>query len=177
MPRTIGYHWVKSGYGLWLPGDGRGHWSEAWDTRTGYVEPRTLHSGDPVRLRMARERMLHPPVQLNAPMADAVAQALEECVRTSNGGLSIVAAAIEPTHMHVLIPYSGRDIDGTVKWLTDRTTKAVHRQTKHVGPVWCDGRWQQFVFDTDHWQRLIEYIERYNIRAGRAAKPYDFLTL
>ena len=30
MPNTLGFHYVKSGYGLWLPGDDRGHWSEAW---------------------------------------------------------------------------------------------------------------------------------------------------
>jgi hypothetical protein len=27
MPNTIGYHIVKTGYGLWLPGDERGSWS------------------------------------------------------------------------------------------------------------------------------------------------------
>ncbi len=49
MPRTIGYHLVKSGYGLWLPGDTRGHWSSAWDEQIGFFEPHHLHAGDPVR--------------------------------------------------------------------------------------------------------------------------------
>jgi len=46
MGQTIGYHLVKSGFGLWLPGDERGHWSEAWDAQLGYIEPHTLHPGD-----------------------------------------------------------------------------------------------------------------------------------
>ena len=56
MLRTIGFHIVISGYGLWLPGDERGHWSDAWDEELGFVEPHTLHAGDPVRKRMAEER-------------------------------------------------------------------------------------------------------------------------
>ena len=39
MPRTLGYHYVKSAYGLWLPGDVRGSWSEAWDEQIGYLDP------------------------------------------------------------------------------------------------------------------------------------------
>ncbi len=80
MPRTIGYHVVKSGYGLWLPGDERGSWSQAWDAKIGFIEPHTLHRGDPVRLRMAQERMIHPPVRLTDAMIEAVAGALALCV-------------------------------------------------------------------------------------------------
>ena len=61
-------HVVISGYGLWLPGDGRGHWSEAWDDELGFIEPHTLHAGDPVRLRMAEERRKHTPVRLDEAM-------------------------------------------------------------------------------------------------------------
>jgi len=49
MPRTLGYHYVKSGYGLWLPGDDRGSWSQACDEQIGFTEPHTLNPGDPVR--------------------------------------------------------------------------------------------------------------------------------
>src|SRR5438105_2991439 len=128
MARTIGYHFVKSGYGLWLPGDDRGSWSEAWDDQIGYYEPHTLQDGDPVRRRMAQERMKHPPVRFDAAMIDAIVSAIGECVATSRGGLEIAAFAIEETHMHLAIPYSGRDMDATAKWLADRTTRAVHQR-------------------------------------------------
>jgi len=55
MSATLGYHLVKSGYGLWLPGDDRGHWSSAWDKQIGFIKPHQLNEGDPVRQRMARE--------------------------------------------------------------------------------------------------------------------------
>ena len=76
MPSTIGYHVVKTGYGLWLLGDERGSWSKAWDAKIGFVEPHTLHEGDPGRQRMAQERMSRLPVLLTDAMIDAVAGAL-----------------------------------------------------------------------------------------------------
>lgn len=175
MPNTIGYHFVKSGYGLWLPGDDRGHWSEAWDEQIGYIEPHTLHPGDPIRRRIAEERMTHPPVRMSKAMKQAIADALAECVAASRGGLAISAAAIESTHMHLLIPFSGRDIHKTAKWLADQTTKAIHRRTGHRGPVWGKGKWCSYVFDEGHWQGAMQYIERHNLRHGRPPKPYSFI--
>ena len=87
----------------------------------------------------------------------------------------MAAAALEPTHMHLLIPYAGRDIDVTAKWLADQTTKAVHRATGHTGPVWCKGKWCSYVFDSAHWDSIREYIERHNERRGLARRPYPFL--
>jgi hypothetical protein len=176
MRQTRGYHWVKSGHGLWMPGDERGSWSEAWDDQIGFIEPHTLHEGDPVRLRMAEERMKHPPVRLSEEMIDIVARTIGECVAKSNGGLSISALAIEPTHIHVLIQYSGRDIHTTVKWLADQTTKAIHKFTSHQGPVWCKGKWCEYVFEPSHWMNLGAYIRRHNERAGRPGDPYSFIT-
>ncbi len=128
-----------------------------------------------MRCRMATERMKHAPVRLTKEMVHVVVAAIVECVRISAGGLAIAAAAIESTHAHLLIAYSGRDIDKTAKWLADRTTKAVHRETNHHGPVWCKGKWCSYVFDESHWQGAIDYIERHNTRQGREARPYPFL--
>jgi len=175
MRRTLGFHLVKSCYGLWLPGDERGHWSSAWDDQIGYIEPHMLHDGDPVRLRMAEERMKHPPTVLDEPMTCAIAEALDHCVHQSNGDLSIAAAAIHVTHMHLLLPYSARDIDRTAKWIADQTTKAVHRRTRHQGPVWGKGKWRVFVFDMDHWRNALRYIEQHNVRKGLPERPYAWL--
>ena len=173
MGNTIGYHLVKSGFGLWLPGDERGHWSEAWDVELGFIEPHTLHPGDPIRKRMAQERMKHAPVGFTPEMMDVIMATVDECVAQSTW--RIAAAAIECTHMHLLITYSGMDIDKTAKWLAQETTKAVHRKTAHTGPVWCEGRWRGFVYDLLHWDSSIAYIERHNVRRGLSAKPYGFI--
>jgi REP element-mobilizing transposase RayT len=173
MPRTIGYHIVVSGYGLWLPGDVRGHWSEAWDEELGFIEPHTLHAGDPIRQRMAKERQKHPPMRLDAAMQTVVAKSIGRCRNESDW--PIAAASIEATHTHLLMTYSPRDIDKTVKWLKDQMTKAIHRATAHVGPVWCKGRWRSYVFDCDVWRNTKAYIERHNQRRGVGSRPYSFV--
>lgn len=174
MRRTIGYHVVKSGYGLWLPGDSRGHWSAAWDARVGHYEPHHLHEGDPVRQRMARERMKYQPTRLTPAMMTAVADAIGACEKGSDWG--IVAAAIEATHMHLLLTYTERDIDRTAKWLAQQTTKEVHRRTPFTGPVWCDGKWLEFVFEQSHFENVRQYIQRHNVRRGLPARPWAWIT-
>ncbi|WP_428303965.1 transposase [Lacipirellula sp.] len=145
MAQTIGYHIVISGHGLWLPGDERGHWSEAWDAELGFVEPHTLHAGDAMRRRMAQERQKFPPTKFTPRMQAVIAAMLERCEIESDW--SFAAAAIEATHVHLLMTRTDRDIDNVVKWMKDQTTKAIHRQTPYQRPVWCKGRWRSFIFD------------------------------
>ena len=173
MRQTLGYHCVKSGYGLWLPGDARGSWSESWDDRVGFVAPHALHPGDPVRLRMARERLKYDTVRLSPAMIDAVVATLDKSAAASPW--KIGAASIESTHLHVLITYSRLDIDRTLKWLAQEMTKAIHRTTDHAGPVWCEGWWCGFLFDAEHWAATTRYIERHNIRRGENSQPYPFI--
>jgi hypothetical protein len=104
---TIGYHIVFSAYGLWLPGDERTHWSDAWDEQIGFYEPHMLHPGDPIRKRMAQERMAHPRVVLDVRMVNAITEAIDECQRQSDW--MVKAAAIEATHTHLLLSYTKRD--------------------------------------------------------------------
>ena len=119
--------------------------------------------------------MTHPPTTLSAEMVFAVIAAIGDCIQRSRSGLKVMAAAIEPTHMHLLIPYSGRDIEITAKWLADQTTKAVHRKTPHAGPVWSKNNWIRHVFAPENWENALLYIDDHNVRAGRGSRPYSFL--
>lgn len=174
MGQTIGYHIVISGYGLWLPGDCRGHWSDAWDEELGFCEPHMLHPGDPIRKRMSEERMTHPPVKLSPEMQNRVATTIGTCQATSDW--RVAAASVETTHTHLLLTYTTRNIDNTVKWLKDQITKSIHSETEHQGPVWCKGKWCSFVYDETVWHNTHRYIERHNERRGVSARPYSFLT-
>ncbi|MEM7627634.1 MAG: hypothetical protein AAF333_18720 [Planctomycetota bacterium] len=159
MPQTLGVHLVKSAFGQWLPGDPRGHWSTAWDEKLGHVEPHTLHEGDPVRQRMAAERMQHPSVSWTPAMIESIATTLERCADESPW--NIAALAIEPTHLHALIIYASLDFDRTTKWLAQQMTKAVHAETSHAGPVFAKGKWATFVFDQPHWDNTARYIQHH----------------
>ena len=172
--RTIGYHVVKTGYGLWLPGDEHGSWSSAWDEEIGYIEPHMLHTGDPVRRRMAEERLKHPPVRLTNAMMEVVTEVITECEQPSPW--SVAAASIEPSHIHLLITTSPLDLARTAKWLAQQMTKAIHQRTDHRGPVWAKGAWKEFIFEGSHWSSAIRYIERHNERRGAGLRPYPFIT-
>ena len=174
MVNTLGFHIVKSAYGLWLPGDDRGHWSSDWDEMIGYVEPHTLHAGDPVRRRMAAERMKHPPVRWTDAMIDVIARQVGRCADESDWDL--VAASFEPTHMHLLMSYHTRDIDKTCKWMAQQAAKAVHAEADHTGPVFAKSNWCSFVFDPRIWTNTERYIDRHNERRGVPAKPYPWLS-
>ncbi len=173
MPRTLGYHYVRSAYGLWLPGDDRGHWSEAWDEKIGFTEPHTLHVGDPIRKRMAEERLAHSPVRWTDQIQSVITASLAKCAASSPS--AVAAYCIEETHLHALLTCSPTNIDGTAKWVGQQMTKDVHQQSTHAGPVFCKGRWLQFVFEDSHCANLIRYIESHNFRRGLPPRPYDFL--
>lgn len=173
MYETMGYHIVVSGYGLWLPGDERGHWSKAWDSELGFVEPHKLHEGDPVRLRMAMERQSHSPCRLDDAMQRQVLTVLESCQSKSDWQLA--SLSVENTHSHLLMTFNSRNIDNTIKWLKDQMTKAIHQNTGYQGPVWCKGKWCSYIFDVEVWENTMAYIQRHNERWEVGANPYPFV--
>jgi REP element-mobilizing transposase RayT len=174
MPVTLGYHWVKTCYGLWLPGDQRGHWSSDWDELIGFTKYHMLNERDPVRLRMAQELMKHPEVLLTPEMIDIVARVIGECCEQSRW--DIAAASIEKTHTHLLITYSGLDIARTAKWISQQTTKTIHRETKHQGPAWGRNDWTSFIFDPEYFMNVKRYIEKHNERRGVEPRPYSWIS-
>jgi hypothetical protein len=89
---------------------------------------------------------------MSEPLKRAIEEAITDCVAKSKGGFYVSAGTIESTHMHLLLPYTGRDIHNTLKWVADQTTKRVHANTSYKDPVWCKGRWCEFIFDELHWE-------------------------
>jgi hypothetical protein len=77
----------------------------------------------------------------------------------------------------LLITYSERDIDNTIKWLKDQLTKSIHHETEHTGPVWCKGRWRAFIYEPVVWRNTRLYIERHNVRRGLEPGPYSFIEI
>jgi REP element-mobilizing transposase RayT len=122
---------------------------------------------------MAEERRKHAPVRLDAVLQRVVAETIARCRAESDW--RIAAASIESTHTHLLMTYTERDIDNTVKWLKDQMTKSIHRQTPHTGPVWCKGKWRSFIYEADVWRNTRLYIERHNQRRGVGPRPYAFI--
>ena len=113
--------------------------------------------------------MKHPPTRLDQSMIRVIIETVVRCAGDSDW--NIAAISVEPTHMHVLMTRTTRDIEKTVMWLADQTTKAVHRHTNHTGPVWSRGRWLQFIDDRSHWDNLMRYINRHGGARPAVAPP------
>jgi REP element-mobilizing transposase RayT len=173
MPNTLGYHYVKTTYGMWLPGDARGHWSSNWDAMIGFHDPHQLNDGDAARQRLASARMKHAPVRLTHEMMILVEREIARC--QSESEWHIVAASIEPTHMHLLFEHFDSPIEKTTTWIAQRITKAIHSEADHEGPVWAKGSWCNHIFDESHWNNTVRYIEQHNNRRGEGPRPYSFL--
>ena len=117
--------------------------------------------------------MAHQPVRLDDGMISSVIEAIGQYAAESDW--TVVGASVESTHTHMLLTYTQRNIDNTVKWIKDQATKAIHRATAHTGPVWCKGKWRSFVFDDDVWSNTKTYIEKHNLRRRESARPYSFI--
>ena len=122
---------------------------------------------------MAEERQKYPAVKLDAAMQAVVIETIGRCRAESDW--RVAAASVEATHTHLLLTYTERDVDNTVKWFKDQATKAIHRETRHAGPVWCKGRWRSFLYDESVWRNTRAYIERHNERRGVGLRPYAFV--
>ena len=94
------------------------------------------------------------------------------CVRLSKGGLVIAAMAIETTHMHIAIGYTGRDIDTTGKWIADQTTKAVTGIRRTSGRYGAKGDGDRLCMTSWSGEKVQRYIRQHNIRRGLPADPY-----
>lgn len=119
--------------------------------------------------------MKHPPVRLDGAMIDAAVATLGRCAAESDWCIS--ACSVECTHCHLLLTFTQRDIDKTVKWIKDQATKAIHKETRHSGPVWTKGRWRSFIFDLEGWELAMMYIEEHNVRRGVGPRPYPFIVV
>jgi REP element-mobilizing transposase RayT len=122
---------------------------------------------------MAEERMKHSPVRWDAKMQGVITATLAKCA--ANSPWSVLEYCIEETHFHALLTPSPLDIERTVKWVAQEMTKAVHRETTHATPVFCKGRWLQFIFEDSHLANLSQYIRSHNARRGLPARAIRFL--
>src|SRR3954465_15787996 len=108
----VAYHVSFSAYGMWLPNDPRGSWSEfvgSWELflagrkATKTTEARSLaHVPHDHAARLgAKLALKRPPVEFNGLQARAVGEGFAEYVRKS--GLVVWACAIMTDHVHLVV--------------------------------------------------------------------------
>ena len=87
------------------------------------------------------------------------------------------AAAIEPTHVHLLLGALEENIAQFVGRLKGTSSSAALKlpHNRDRRRIWTAGYWKVFLFDESAMRAVIEYIESHNRRAALPA-AFDWIT-
>lgn len=174
-------------YGTWLPGDPAkpGHWSPLFDLygrlkRAGHQ----INLPDVTTYEHARSLMKEPAKVLGPDEIAFVGDALGEWLRpvgrpaASPGkpGAMCVAAAVEPTHVHLLIGPVQENIGRFVGRLKGKSSSAArgHPENWDRRRIWGTGYWKVFLFDDEAVEAVAEYVIAHNRRRGLADVPFEW---
>jgi Transposase IS200 like len=179
----LGVHWVWSTYGTWLPGDARGHWSPLFDLYGRIIERGgKLNMPDAVSVRQALKLAKEPPKILDGAEQRIVADAIGKLIRPPGAADPddvrpvAWAAAVEPTHVHLLTAVPREKFGSFVGRLKGTSSSAVLAEFPGRSRTWAGGYWKVYLFDTIGIEAVMEYIDAHNERKGLPAKPYEWIS-
>lgn len=181
---TCGIHVIWTTYMTWPPGDSRGHWSPLFDLYGRLIEAgHKLNIPHQPTLQRATALAKESPKILTAYEISVVAEKIGEIVHLAPGmpgaicGLRIEAAAIEPTHVHLLLAPLAHDIEDAVGRLKSQTSSALLKLPDNWNRkrTWTAGYWKAFLFDPAIIPIVRLYIEAHNQRRGLLPMPYAWI--
>jgi hypothetical protein len=179
---ALAIHIVWTTYGTWLPGDARGHWSPLFD-----FSGRLLETGgrfglpDESTRRVAGSSLEAPKVLSPADLA-VVADRIREQVSCPTGscppGPRCFAAALEPTHVHLLLGPKQEKFSRCVGRLTGTSSSAVLKVPGNEGRSldWTEDYWKVFLFNAVALETVKHSIDEQNRRRGLPAEPSEWIS-
>jgi len=189
----VAYHVIFSAYGFWLPNDPRGSWSEfvgSWEifrygapvaAGTRFSRARVEHD---FRKRMAAKSALkYPPVVFDGVMGRAIGQGFAKAVEAS--GYGVLACAVMPEHVHVVVRRHEQDVERMVGHLKGRASKRMEESGVHpmmefrrgdeIPSPWAEGCWKVFLDGAGDIERAAKYVEENPLREGMKRQEWYFL--
>jgi REP element-mobilizing transposase RayT len=190
---VLANHAIFTAYGFWLPNDGRRSWSnevwakhlrpfgEATKTTERHSLARRPHD---VATRIAAKRsLLYPPVTLNGVQARAFARGFAKIVTTLD--LRIVACAIMPDHVHLVVLRHRETIEQVVGFLKRAATpqltaegirpNADYANSRGIPTPWVDGGWHRFLNTNQDIAGAIQYVDDNPGKAGYKRQRWPFV--
>jgi REP element-mobilizing transposase RayT len=192
---VLASHVVFGVYGFWLPNDPRGSWSDfvgAWELfRFGpatKVETRVsvAHlSHDRAMRRAAREALKFPAVHLTGTQARAVGRGFAASAR--KGGVTLLACAILPEHVHLVVARHRCKVEWIVNQMKGAATRQLLEEILHPFARWRrpDGRvpmcwaaklWKVYLDSDEDVARAIAYVENNPLQEGKPRQNWSFVT-
>lgn len=192
--RVVGFHFIFSAYGFWLPNDPRGSWSEEvhafniarFGKATKVTTTRSVAAKPhDVRVRLAAKRALRcPPVQFTGKQAVAIAAGFAAGMEEHD--YAIHALAILPDHVHLIMAWHRRPVDDIAKHLKAKATRHMNDAGLHplrayakrgrTPSPWARKHWCPFIHDEQHMRTAIRYVETNPIKSGLRPQRWSLVT-
>jgi REP element-mobilizing transposase RayT len=188
-------HVIISCYGFWLPNEERGSWSDfvrsyelykqfGPPTKL-YIQRSTAHDPhDKERREAARASLKYPYVRLTGRQALAVAHGIAKMVEKS--GYAILACAIMPDHIHLVIARFRYDVVQVANLLKGAATRQLLAEGIHplqeyrqkdgsIPSPWSSKIWKVFL-DCDYdVRRAIQYTDENPEKDGLKPQKWSFV--
>jgi REP element-mobilizing transposase RayT len=194
MP-VLAYHLIMSAYGFWLPNDPRGSWSDfvrAWEllrfgpaTKVEHRRSVASKRHDSALRREAKNYLAHDPVRFTGAQARAIAMGFQRFV--SRSGIIVLACAILPDHVHLVVLRHHYSIEEIARHLKGAATTELSRQGLHpfarepyrsgrLPSPWARREWKCFIFDDPYLGSATRYVRRNPQREGLREQTWTFVT-
>jgi len=187
-------HVIIGMYGFWLPNDDRGSWSNyvgSWELLR-FGKATTVHVRrslaarpfNPAKRTAAQAELKYPPVQLTGIQARAIGRGFANYARKSN--LSILACAILPKHIHLVLERHRLHVESLVNQLKGAATtqlieEKIHPQSAHQfnmkrpPKAFARGEWKVFLDTPSDIERSIHYVENNPPRENLPPQHWHFV--
>jgi REP element-mobilizing transposase RayT len=192
---VIAHHVILSAYGFGLPDDERGSWSEVVRryellrfgeaTKT---DARHSVGGLPIDWALrdaARAALMYQPVSFTGRQAWLIARAFADGVRRS--GYVILACAVLPDHVHLVIARHTYPIEQVANRLKGAATRALAEAEAHplaphrtragkIPSPWAQSLWKVFFNTPGDVERSIRYVDDNPEKSGLPRQRWSFVT-
>jgi len=188
----LGFHFIFSAYGFWLPNDPRGSWStevrqyklRAFGEATKVNTTRSLaNQNHDTEARLKAKRALKsPPVRFTCKQAAIIGKAM---VQTSQAtGYQVHALAVLPDHTHLVMSQNPKPVAQIAGHLKAKATLALTQNNAHplakyasdrgrIPSPWARNYWCVLIDSPQQMRSAIGYVERNPINAGLRAQRWN----
>jgi REP element-mobilizing transposase RayT len=192
---VLASHIIMTCYGFWLPNDPRGSWSDLvrnWEifwfagpaTKTTQRRSLARNPHDRSLREAAKSHLRYDPVIFTGKQALCVAQGFAKAARESQ--YQILAAAILPSHAHLVVARHERPAERIAGHLKTRATQALvekgmHPFVQHRGPdgrfpsVWGQHAWKVFLDSIEAIHRAVRYVQDNPLKENKPRQRWSFV--
>ena len=177
----LAFHSVFTTYGTWLPNEPRGSWSTfvaSWELyrfgKATTVNTRRSIAGNTydINVKKQMQRALkYQPVRFTGNQAHVIAMAFGQT------SYNLHALAVMPTHVHMVVGYTRRDIRHAIGHCKSEATRSLRRDgwfAEHS--PWTDHGWNVYLNTDSDVQRAINYVRKNPLREGLREQRWSIVT-